>query len=94
MLRAFIKKKNGHFQSQTQKCGDIVFHAFDPVVVRIRLDSNNIQHEKFVLQLVSPFIEGFSVPPLCISEAKESIAEGKKRKSPEPKKRRNKKSKS
>lgn len=41
-----------------------MFHAFDPVTVRVSLDSKNIQHEKFVLQLVTPYIEGFSVPPL------------------------------
>lgn len=42
----------------------MVLHAFDPVTVRLSLDSNNIQHEKFTLQLVTPFVEGFSVPPL------------------------------
>lgn len=51
-------------ENQTQSCADVVLHAFDPVVVRMSLDSNNIQHEKFVLHLVKPYIEGFSVPPL------------------------------
>lgn len=51
-------------ENHTQTCGDIVFHAFDPVTVRLSLDSKNIQHEKFVLQLVKPFIPGFSVAPL------------------------------
>lgn len=41
----------------------MILHAFDPVVVRLSLDSDNVQHEKFVLQLVEPFIEGFSVQP-------------------------------
>lgn len=51
-------------EDQSQKAGNITLHAFDPVKIRLSLDSNNIQHEKFVLQLVSPYIEGFSVPPL------------------------------
>ncbi|CAG9864161.1 unnamed protein product [Phyllotreta striolata] len=51
-------------EEQSQKAGNITLHAFDPVKVRLSLDSNNIQHEKFVLQLVSPYIEGFSVQPL------------------------------
>ena len=33
------------------------------------LDDSNVQHEKLVLMLVEPKIEGFSVPPL--SELKE-----------------------
>lgn len=48
-------------ENQTQTCGNVVLHAFDPVVVRLSLDSDNIQHEKFVLHLVKPFVEGFSV---------------------------------
>lgn len=48
-------------EEQTQRAGDVVLHAFDPVTVRLALDSNNIQHEKFVLQLLKPYIEGFSV---------------------------------
>ncbi|KAF5272688.1 hypothetical protein FQA39_LY07715 [Lamprigera yunnana] len=51
-------------EEQTQACGDVVLRAFDPVVVRILLDSNNVQHEKFVLHLVHPYVEGFSVQPL------------------------------
>lgn len=49
------------FQSQSQQCGNIIFHSFDPVTVRLSLDSSNIQHEKLMLQLVKPYIEGFSV---------------------------------
>ncbi|RZC38435.1 exosome complex exonuclease RRP44, partial [Asbolus verrucosus] len=44
-------------EDQTQRAGDVILHAFDPVVVRLTLDSNNIQHEKFVLQLVKPYVE-------------------------------------
>lgn len=57
-------------ETQTQKCGDIVFHAFDPVIIRLVLNSSNIQHEKIVLELVSPYIEGFSVPRLVDEENK------------------------
>lgn len=60
-------------QEQTQTSGDVVLHAFDPVTVRLSLDSKNIQHEKFVLQLVSPYVEGFSVAPLTESENKHKI---------------------
>lgn len=48
-------------QDYTQRCGDVVFHAFDPVTVRLSLDSSNVQHEKLVFQLVKPYIKGFSV---------------------------------
>lgn len=37
-----------------------MFHSFDPVIVRLSLDSTNIQHEKLVFELVKPYIEGFS----------------------------------
>lgn len=48
-------------QEHTQQCGDVVFHSFDPVTVRLSLDTSNVQHEKLALELVSPYIEGFSV---------------------------------
>lgn len=48
-------------ENHTQSCGSVTFHAFDPVTVRLSLDSTNVQHEKIVLELVQPFIEGFSV---------------------------------
>lgn len=38
-----------------------MFHSFDPVTVRLSLDTSNVQHEKLVLELVNPYIEGFSV---------------------------------
>lgn len=53
----------------TQTCGDIVFRSFDAVTVRLSLDTSNVQHEKLVLQLVRPYIEGFSVRPLAEVEA-------------------------
>lgn len=70
-------------ENQTQTCGDVVIHAFDPVIVRLSLDSDNIQHEKFVLQLVQPFIEGFSVLALDEAEKKrkpEELLQKKKKK--------------
>lgn len=51
-------------ETQTQSCGDVEFHAFDPITVRLSLDSTNVQHQRLVFELVTPFIEGFSVPPL------------------------------
>uniref|UniRef100_A0A2M4CSQ7 Protein DIS3 homolog n=1 Tax=Anopheles darlingi TaxID=43151 RepID=A0A2M4CSQ7_ANODA len=48
-------------EQQTQRCGDVVFRAFDPVTVRLSLDSTNVQHEKLVFELVRPYIAGFSV---------------------------------
>lgn len=57
-----------------------MFHAFDPVSVRLSIDSKNIQHEKFVLQLVEPYVEGFSVPPLVDVEMTEVEVPQKKRK--------------
>ncbi|KAL3284855.1 hypothetical protein HHI36_018994 [Cryptolaemus montrouzieri] len=60
-------------EEQTQKAGDVIFHAFDPVTVRVSLDSKNIQHEKFLLQLVKPTIEGFSVKPLSELQDKQDM---------------------
>jgi len=48
-------------QNQSQQCGNIIFHSFDPVVVRLSLDSTNIQHEKLTFQMVKPFIKDFSI---------------------------------
>lgn len=48
-------------QNQSQQCGNIIFHSFDPVIVRLSLDSSNVQHEKLVFELVKPYIEGFSL---------------------------------
>ncbi|CAH1972586.1 unnamed protein product [Acanthoscelides obtectus] len=82
-------------EDQTQRAKDVVLHAFDPVKVRLSLNSDNIQHEKFVLQLVSPFIEGFSVPPIeeMDTSCEPTNDSGKKRKSTgDEKKNKNKKS--
>lgn len=50
-----------HPQNQSQQCGNVVFHSFDPVTVCISLNQANVQHEKLEFQLVKPFIEGFSI---------------------------------
>lgn len=41
-------------EDQSQTCGDIVFRAFDPIVVQMSLDRSNIQHEKLFFKLVKP----------------------------------------
>lgn len=50
-----------HTQNQSQQCGNVIFHSFDPTIVRLSLDTTNIQHERLVFQLVKPYIEGFSL---------------------------------
>lgn len=51
-------------EDQSQTCGNIVFRAFDPIVIQMSLDRSNVQHEKLFFKLVKPEIPGFSVPPL------------------------------
>ena len=67
------------FQNHTQKCGNIIFHAFDPVTVRLSLDSTNVQHEKLVFQLVKPYIEGFSVKTISDQLDDENVAKQKRK---------------
>lgn len=64
----FSGKFNYDEENQTQTCGDIVFHSFDPVTVRLSLNSTNIQHEKLVFELIKPYIKGFS-----LEDGKESM---------------------
>ncbi|KAL9693559.1 hypothetical protein quinque_012844 [Culex quinquefasciatus] len=52
-------------ETQTQSCGSVEFHAFDKIVVRLSLDSTNVQHQRLVFELVQPYIEGFSVEALA-----------------------------
>ncbi|KAI8129308.1 hypothetical protein FF38_13008 [Lucilia cuprina] len=59
-------------EDYTQRCGNVIFHAFDPVTVRLSLDSTNVQHEKLVFELVKPYIKGFSVEP---EETNETVKE-------------------
>ncbi|XP_055617537.1 exosome complex exonuclease RRP44 [Toxorhynchites rutilus septentrionalis] len=51
-------------ETQTQTCGEVEFHAFDRIVVRLSLDSTNVQHQRLVFELVKPYIAGFSVSAL------------------------------
>lgn len=51
-------------EDNTQRHKEIAFHAFDPVVIRLSLDSSNVQREKMVFELVKPYISGFSVEPM------------------------------
>lgn len=41
-------------EDQSQIYGDVVFRAFDPIVVQLSLDRSNIQHEKLFFKLVKP----------------------------------------
>ncbi|KAF5292908.1 hypothetical protein FQR65_LT11160 [Abscondita terminalis] len=79
-------------EEQTQTCGNIILHAFDPVTVRLSLDSNNIQHEKFALQLVYPHVEGFSVQPLDTPTKRKVREETKSGSEDKKKRKKNKKS--
>ncbi|OQR77660.1 exosome complex exonuclease RRP44-like [Tropilaelaps mercedesae] len=45
----------------TQSAEGITLRQFDRVVVCVSLDRSNIQHQKVVVDLVQPFIPGFSV---------------------------------
>ncbi|XP_077301036.1 exosome complex exonuclease RRP44-like protein Dis3 [Arctopsyche grandis] len=65
-------------EQQTQTYGDVVFHSFDPVTIQLSLDTSNVQHEKIVLQLVKPYIEGFSVGDDVVMD-EDSSANGSKR---------------
>lgn len=60
-----------------------MFRAFDPVVIRLSLDTTNVQREKIVFELVQPFIPGFSVEAMDVdtTEATEQQQPAAKRKS-------------
>lgn len=51
-------------EEHTQQYNNVVFRAFDPVTIRLSLDTSNVQHEKLIFALVKPYIEGFSVQQL------------------------------
>ncbi|XP_013782757.1 exosome complex exonuclease RRP44-like [Limulus polyphemus] len=68
----FLKPSNGSpgpvpFQfnekEPSQTGAGVKLRQFDPVIVRVSIDSSNIQHQKVKLQLVKPEIPGFSVSP-------------------------------
>ncbi|CAG4919042.1 unnamed protein product [Colias eurytheme] len=47
-------------EEHVQICNGVVLRTFDEIVVRLSLDSSNLQHRKLVFQLVKPSIPGFS----------------------------------
>ncbi|XP_047503136.1 exosome complex exonuclease RRP44 [Pieris napi] len=47
-------------EEHVQICNGVVLRTFDEIVVRLSLDSTNLQHRKLVFQLVKPVIPGFS----------------------------------
>lgn len=51
-------------EDHTQQYKNVIFRAFDPVIIRLSLDATNVQREKLVFELVEPYIEGFSVEPM------------------------------
>lgn len=68
-LKDFPFVFNEEEPSQTAK--DVKLKLFERIVIRISIDTKNIQHQKMMLQLVSPHIEGFSVEPMnAIKEEK------------------------
>ncbi|XP_024885836.1 exosome complex exonuclease RRP44 [Temnothorax curvispinosus] len=71
-------------EDQSQTCGEVVFRAFDPIVVQMSLDRSNVQHERLFFKLVKPEIPDFSVPPLNIdtsaTEENSTVKETLKRK--------------
>lgn len=74
-------------EDQSQTCGNVVFRAFDPIVVQMSLDRSNVQHEKLIFKLVKPEIPDFSVPPLnkeTVSDTEENSKETLKRKAEVP----------
>ncbi|XP_054270094.1 exosome complex exonuclease RRP44 [Macrosteles quadrilineatus] len=79
-------------EDHSQRCGDVVFHAFDPVIVQLSLDRSNVQHEKLVLRLVKPHIPGFSIDPTSQDQAQqqEEKMEVEPENSPEQKRKENK----
>ncbi|XP_055847363.1 exosome complex exonuclease RRP44 [Episyrphus balteatus] len=87
---AFVYNEDDH----TQRCGKFVFHSFDPVRVRLSLDSRNVQHEKLVFQMVEPYIKGFSAEPIVdepMDTAKPTSAKKQKLDAPKKNKKQTKK---
>lgn len=78
-----LTKNYVFYQDHTQHYKEFVFRAFDPVVIRLSLDTTNVQREKIVFELVQPFIPGFSVKAMDVdsTEATEEQQPPVKRKS-------------
>lgn len=41
-------------EDQSQTCGNVIFRAFDRIIVQMSLDRSNVQHEKLIFKLVKP----------------------------------------
>ena len=52
----------------SQSFNGVKLNLFDRIIVRISIETKNIQHAKMKLELVSPRIDGFSVDPILKSE--------------------------
>ncbi|MCL4130363.1 UNVERIFIED_CONTAM: hypothetical protein GTU68_040345, partial [Idotea baltica] len=46
------------------RCGQLELRPFDELRIQVSVDSSDVQHEKVVTRLVSPYIKGFSVHSL------------------------------
>lgn len=59
----FIRNETFVFDEDepSQRCGPVKLTLFQKVKVQLSLDTSNVQHEKLELQLIEPFIPGFSV---------------------------------
>jgi len=60
-------------EEPSQTCGAVKLRLFMKLGVQVFLDSSDVQHEKLCLRLVTPSLEGFSVPP--VGEAKRPAEE-------------------
>ncbi|ESN99274.1 hypothetical protein HELRODRAFT_189048 [Helobdella robusta] len=49
-------------EENSQRFGSHVMRMFDKVIVQVSIDASNIQHQKLILKLVYPKIDGLSVP--------------------------------
>ncbi|XP_075971510.1 exosome complex exonuclease RRP44-like protein Dis3 [Anticarsia gemmatalis] len=65
-------------EEHAQVCGDIKLRTFDELVIRLTLDSTNLQRRKLVFQLVKPHIPGFSVVPEELDKMDVDVAIAKK----------------
>lgn len=65
-----------------QTINNVELKVFDRVVVKISIDTKNVQHQKMKLELVQPKIEGFSVEPE--GDKNETNVSGDKKKEESP----------
>ena len=58
----------------SQTCAGVALTLFQRVCVQLSLDQSNVQHEKLILRLVEPKIEGFSVDAVVEEDEDEAKA--------------------